>query len=117
MVIRIKRAYEDPAEDDGYRILVDRLWPRGIRKEKAKIDLWPKELAPSTGLRRWYGHDPQKWPEFKSRYFAELDASPELIKELLGYIRKGTVTFVYGAKAHDINNAVALKEYIESLAP
>jgi uncharacterized protein YeaO (DUF488 family) len=71
MMIRIKRAYESPTKDDGRRILVDRLWPRGISKEKAKIDLWPKELAPSTELRRWYGHDPEKWEEFKFRYFAE----------------------------------------------
>ncbi|NIO05405.1 MAG: DUF488 family protein [Proteobacteria bacterium] len=117
MVIRIKRTYESPTEDDGHRILVDRLWPRGISKEKAKIDFWPKELAPSTELRHWYGHDPEKWSEFKSRYFAELDANPELIKKLLGYIRKGTVTFVYSSKEQDLNNAVALREYIESRIP
>ena len=117
MPIRIIRAYENPTKDDGHRILVDRLWPRGISKEKAKIDFWPKELAPSTELRRWYGHDPEKWSEFRSRYFAELDAEPELIKELLGYVRKGPVTFVYSSKEQDLNNAVALKEYIESLTP
>lgn len=117
MAIRIKRAYESPTEDDGFRILVDRLWPRGVSKEKAKIAFWPKDLAPSTELRHWYGHDPEKWSEFKSRYFAELDADPGLIKELLGYIRRGTVTFVYSSKEQDLNNAVALREYIESLTP
>ena len=117
MEINIKRAYDSPGDDDGYRILVDRLWPRGISKEKAKIDFWPKELAPSTELRRWYGHDPEKWSEFKSRYFVELDAKPELIKELLGYVQKGTLTFVYSSKEQDLNNAVALREYIESLTP
>jgi uncharacterized protein YeaO (DUF488 family) len=115
MVIRIKRVYELPEKDDGYRILVDRLWPRGISKEKAKIDSWLKELAPSTTLRQWYGHDPAKWPEFKSRYSAELDARPELVEELLNYVRKGTVTFVYSSKELRLNNAVALKEYIELL--
>jgi uncharacterized protein YeaO (DUF488 family) len=80
MTIRIKRAYESPTDDDGFRILVDQLWPRGVSKEKAKIAFWPKDLAPSTELRHWYGHDPEKWSEFKSRYFAELDAKPELIR-------------------------------------
>ncbi len=113
MIIRIKRAYENPTKDDGKRILVDRLWPRGISKEKAKIDIWPKELAPSSELRRWYGHDPEKWPEFKSRYFAELDAHPDSVKEFL-VLLKGTVAFVYSSKEQKLNNAVALKEYIES---
>ena len=115
MIIRIKRAYENPTKDDGKRILVDRLWPRGISKEKAKIDIWPKELAPSSELRRWYGHDPEKWEEFKSRYFAELDAHPELVKELLVSL-KGTVTFVYSSKEQELNNAVALRQYLESAA-
>jgi uncharacterized protein YeaO (DUF488 family) len=115
MDIRIKRAYESPIDSDGYRILVDRLWPRGISKEKAKIDYWPKALAPSNELRRWYGHDPKKWSEFKSRYFAELDGNPELVKELLQSIRKGQATFVYSSKEQRLNNAVALKEYVELL--
>lgn len=114
MEIKIKRAYDSPSDDDGYRILVDRLWPRGISKEKAKVDFWPKELAPSTELRRRYGHDPEKWSEFKSRYFAELDGNPELANELLEYVRKGTVTFIYSSKEQRLNNAVALKEYVES---
>ena len=112
MEIKIKRVYESPDETDGHRILVDRLWPRGISKEKAKIDFWPKALAPSTELRRWYGHDPEKWTEFKSRYFDELGNHPELLSELLEYIRKGTVTFVFSSKELKLNNAVALKAYI-----
>jgi uncharacterized protein YeaO (DUF488 family) len=115
MEVKIKRAYESPNDTDGYRILVDRLWPRGVSKEKAKVDFWPKELAPSTELRTWFSHDLKKWPEFKSRYVTELEGNPELVKELLHYVRKGTVTFVYGSKEQRINNAVALKEYIESL--
>ena len=115
MEIKIKRAFESPEDTYGYRILVDRLWPRGISKEKAKIDFWPKEIAPSTELRRWYGHDPEKWSEFKSRYFAELDGNRELLNELLDYVSKGTVTFVYSSKEQRLNNAVALKEYVEPL--
>ena len=116
MKIRIKRAYELPDDDDGYRILVDRLWPRGISKEKAKIDFWPKELAPSTELRQWYKHDSERWAEFKSRYYSELETNSELLNELLDQVRKGTVTFVYSSKELHLNNAVALKEYVESLA-
>jgi uncharacterized protein YeaO (DUF488 family) len=114
MEIKIKRAYEATSDNDGTRILVDRLWPRGISKDKAKVAFWPKELAPSTELRRWYSHDPEKWSEFKSRYFAELEGNPELVSELLAHVRKGAVTFVYSSKEQKLNNAVALKEYIES---
>jgi uncharacterized protein YeaO (DUF488 family) len=115
MEIKIKRVYGNPGSNDGYRILVDRLWPRGISKEKAKIDFWPKELAPSTELRRWYGHDPKKWSDFNSRYIAELDGNIELVNELLEYVHKGRVTLVYSSREQRLNNAVALKEYIESL--
>ncbi|MBN2396744.1 MAG: DUF488 family protein [Deltaproteobacteria bacterium] len=115
MDIRIKRAYEAPSESDGLRILVDRLWPRGISKEKARIESWPKEIAPSDGLRRWYNHDPEKWPEFRERYFAELDGNRELLQEILRLVRRGRVTFVYSSKEEDLNNAVALKEYVEPL--
>ncbi|HOD36504.1 MAG TPA: DUF488 domain-containing protein [Syntrophales bacterium] len=114
MKIGIKRVYEKPDRDDGLRILVDRLWPRGLTKAAAKIDFWPKELAPSNELRRWYGHDPGKWAEFKSRYFRELDANPGLVKEIRGRMREGKVTFVYGSREEAINNAVALKEYLSA---
>ena len=115
MEIRIKRAYENPDEDDGCRILVDRLWPRGISKERAKVDYWAKELSPSNELRRWYNHDPNKWTEFKNRYFAELNAKPEQLTELAAYLQKETVTFVYSSKEEQLNNAVALKEFVASL--
>jgi uncharacterized protein YeaO (DUF488 family) len=115
MNIKIKRAYEDPEEEDGKRILVDRLWPRGLTKEKAKIDYWPKELAPSTELRRWYGHDPEKWQVFRERYFAELDAQPVLMKDLLERLRRGTATFVYSSRERRLNNAVAIRDYIDSI--
>lgn len=117
MNIKIKRAYEAPGEEDGQRILVDRMWPRGVSKEKASIDYWPKELAPSTELRRWYGHDPEKWPVFKERYFAELDSKPVLMKELMERIRRGTVTFVYSSKERRLNNAVAIRDYVEAVTP
>lgn len=115
MKIGIKRVYEKPAQEDGYRILVDRLWPRGLTKEKARIDFWPKELAPSTGLRQWYGHDPAKWGEFKKRYFSELQAVPNLLADLLTRVRRGPATFLYSSKEERLNNAVALKEYLETL--
>ncbi len=115
MKIGIKRVYEKPAKEDGCRILVDRLWPRGLTKEKAKIEFWPKNLAPSNELRQWYGHDPAKWGEFKSRYFGELQTNPKWVGELLTQVRKGPVTFLYSSKEQRLNNAVALKEYLESL--
>ena len=114
MKIAIKRAYDEPEIKDGKRILVDRLWPRGLSKEKAKVDLWLKEIAPSNELRRWFGHVAQKWPEFKTKYFAELDANPDSVKALLNYVGKNDVTFVYSAKEEHFNNAAALKEYLES---
>ena len=115
ITIRIKRAYQEPEEADGRRVLVDRLWTRGLSKEKAKVDVWVKEIAPSTELRRWYGHDPDKWPEFKTRYAAELEANPARVEELLAEVRAGTVTLLYSSKEERLNNAVALKEYIESI--
>lgn len=114
MEIRTKRAYDDPGPEDGVRILVDRLWPRGVSKEKARIDLWPKEIAPSNELRKWYHHDPDKWEEFKERYFAELDEGPEGLDELLEKVRQGPVTFVYSSKETEYNNAQALREYVEN---
>ena len=115
MAIQIKRVFESPEERDGLRVLVDRLWPRGISKTKARIDVWTKDLAPSTDLRKWYSHDPDKWLEFKSRYFAELDKNPEMVHELSAHLRKGPVTFLYSSKEQRLNNAVALKEYLEAL--
>lgn len=114
ITIQIKRVYEEPEESDGRRILVDRLWPRGLSKEKAKVDLWLKEIAPSTELRRWYGHDSMKWTEFKSRYAAELEANPGPVDEILAEVQRDIVTFLYSSKEEQLNNAVALKEYIES---
>ncbi len=114
MQIWTKRAYEAPGAEDGVRILVDRLWPRGVSKADAKIDLWPKEVAPSTDLRKWYHHDPEKWEAFKARYFAELDQGPEGLDELLERVRSGRVTFVYGSKETRLNNAEALREYVRS---
>lgn len=111
-MIKIKRVYESFSKNDGFRILVDRLWPRGLTKERAKIDLWLKDIAPSDTLRKWFGHDPKKWEEFKKRYFKELKDKAELVKTLEAKIKKGTVTLVYGAKDWEHNNTVALKEYL-----
>lgn len=113
IVIQLKRAYEAAAKSDGLRILVERLWPRGVSKEKAAIDLWLKEIAPSTELRKWFGHDPDKWPEFRKRYWAELRANKELISQLRQKITTGTVTFVFAASDVERNSAVALKEFLE----
>ncbi len=114
MSFKIKRAYEKPARSDGCRVLVDRLWPRGVSKAEAGIDQWRKEIAPSTALRKWFAHDPARWVEFKRRYFAELDALPELLAELRKLATGRTVTLIYGAKDTEHNQAVALKEYLEA---
>jgi len=111
--IQIKRVYEEAEKADGRRILVDRLWARGLSKEKAKVDVWIKEIAPSNDLRRWYGHDPDKWAEFKRRYAAELDAKPDIVGEIIEEVPAGVVTFLYSSKEEQLNNAVALREYIE----
>lgn len=114
MDIRIKRIYEEPAPEDGYRLLVDRLWPRGVPKQKASIDAWMKEIGPSSDLRRWYGHDAERWPEFKQRYWEELDASPDLVGEVISLARAGTVTLLFSARDTEHNQAVALAEYLGS---
>jgi len=111
--IQLKRVYDSPAQTDGFRILVDRLWPRGVLKEKAQIDLWLRELAPSAALRKWFGHDPAKWEEFKERYFAELDGRGEGVEELAKRTRRSRGTLVYGAKNERHNNAVALREFLK----
>lgn len=111
-MIKIKRVYDEPDRDDGFRILVDRLWPRGLSKEKVKVDLWLKDVAPSDALRKWFGHDAEKWDEFKSRYFEELKGKKELVDLIIEKARGG-VTLLYGAKEEKYNNAAALKEYID----
>ncbi|MGH7061108.1 MAG: DUF488 domain-containing protein [Stellaceae bacterium] len=110
--IALKRAYEAPAAADGARILIDRLWPRGIKKADAAIDRWLKELAPSTELRRWFGHEVERWPEFRRRYRAELDRHRELVAELRALARQQRVTLVYGAKDEAHNDAVVLGELL-----
>lgn len=112
MVIRTKRVYDKPSGSDGLRVLVDRLWPRGLRKEIACIDLWLKEAAPSDSLRKWFSHDPDKWDDFRKRYIEELSKNPGPLRELAGKSAKGTVTLLYAAKDSEHNNAVALKEYL-----
>ena len=113
MSITIKRVYEKPERKEGLRILVDRLWPRGLSKTEARIDVWLKEVAPSNELRRWYQHDSRKWPEFKKRYSAELDKNAESVNELVSYIEAGDVVFLYSSREVQLNNAVALKEYLD----
>ena len=112
MTVMLKRAYELPTEADGQRILVDRLWPRGLTKAKAKIDLWLKGAAPSTELRQWFGHDPDKWQEFEKRYRAELKDNPAL-SELQALSRQGNITLIYAAKDELNNEAVALKQILD----
>ena len=110
--INAKRAYEKATARDGVRILVDRLWPRGVSKSAAKIDYWAKDTAPSNELRRWYGHDPEKWNEFRRRYFAELDANAEAVSDLRARIGRRAVTFVFASKEALLNDATALREYL-----
>lgn len=114
--IRVKRIYEEPGSGDGFRILVDRLWPRGLSREKARIDLWLKDIAPSDALRKWYAHDPAKWAEFQSRYAAELAGKQELLKQLLTRAREGPVTMLFSSRELKLNNAVALREYLRTVS-
>ena len=108
-MIRIKRVYKEPAKDDGYRILVDRLWPRGLTKERARVDLWMKQIAPSDALRKWFGHEPEKWPEFAKRYRGELAKKKDLLKEVKRLEREhGLVTLLYGRKDEKQNQAVLI---------
>jgi uncharacterized protein YeaO (DUF488 family) len=113
MPIELKRAYDPPARSDGRRVLVDRVWPRGIAKDELEIDAWLKDLAPSTGLRKWFAHDVTRWHEFKQRYFDELTAQAETVDALVAQVSAGPVTLVFSAKDQEHNNAVALKEYLE----
>lgn len=112
MAVELKRAYMSPEAEDGLRVLVDRLWPRGLKKDEAAIDLWPKDLAPSTALRRWFAHDPARWEEFRRRYRAELEEQAEAVAELRTRAERETVTLVYGARDEVHNNAVVLAEYL-----
>jgi uncharacterized protein YeaO (DUF488 family) len=113
-MIRLQRVYDSGAAPKGERYLVERLWPRGIKKDQLALTGWLKDVAPSTALRQWFAHDPVKWPEFKKRYFAELDRSPETWAPLVDAARRGPVVFLYSSKDAEHNNAVALKAYVES---
>ena len=113
MNIKIKRVYEQPAQDDGVRILVDRLWPRGLTKEKASVDLWLKEIAPSTELRKWFGHDPEKWKSFRGRYVSEIRHNDDLLKVLKQKASEGTITLLYGTRDEKHNEALVLKQFLE----
>ena len=110
--VRLKRAYEPPSSGDGTRVLVDRLWPRGVSKTDVAIDLWLKDVAPSTELRRWFGHDPERWDEFRRRYQTELADKAEPLKELQAYARKGTLTLIYAARDEAHNEAVVLRDLL-----
>ncbi|MBV8631002.1 MAG: DUF488 domain-containing protein [Silvibacterium sp.] len=111
-MIKLKRAYDPASVDDGVRILVERLWPRGVKKEALHLDAWLKDVAPSTELRKWFGHDPAKWPGFQRKYFAELDARPDALEPILSALRKGPVTLIFSSRDAEHNNAVALKAYL-----
>ncbi len=117
MDVKLKRAYEPAAADDGRRVLVDRLWPRGVSKADAAIDLWMKELAPSAELRRWFGHRPERWPEFRRRYAAELRQRADLLDELRALVRSGKVTLVFSAHDEAHNDAVVLREALLGQLP
>jgi len=114
MDIRVKRVYEPADDGDGTRVLVDRVWPRGVAKATLRADMWLKEIAPTTALRQWFGHDPARWEGFRDRYFAELDSAPEPVSTLRDLARKGTVTLLYSARDEQHNQAVALREYLLS---
>lgn len=110
MELKIKRVYEQPSKEDGMRILVDRLWPRGLSKRKASIDIWLKDIAPSTELRKWFAHDPKKWNEFRKKYLQELKDNQEQVSILRERLKNGAITLVYGAKDEEHNEALVLKE-------
>jgi uncharacterized protein YeaO (DUF488 family) len=110
--VKLKRAYEPASAGDGTRILIDRLWPRGVKKSEAAIDQWVKDIAPSTALRKWFGHDPDRWAEFRRRYAAEVDQYPEQLSRLRGLARKGRITLVFSAHDELHNDAVALRGFL-----
>ena len=112
MPIKLKRVYEKPEVSDGKRVLVERLWPRGLSKEKAQVDLWIKDAAPSTELRKWFNHEASKWEQFKSRYFKELDSKTEVLEPIIQMLGKDRISFVYASKEETHNNSAALREYL-----
>ncbi|MBE7516924.1 MAG: DUF488 domain-containing protein [Chloracidobacterium sp.] len=112
MKVQIKRVYLPADKNDGKRVLVDRLWPRGLTKDAAKVDVWLKELGPSTELRKWFGHDPEKWGEFQKRFRSELNKNKELVAELTQLAESGKVTLVYGAHDEEHNNAVVIRDFL-----
>ncbi|MGC2530810.1 MAG: DUF488 domain-containing protein [Candidatus Acidiferrum sp.] len=113
-MIKIKRVYENPAKDDGWRVLVDRLWPRGMKKETAHVDIWMKDVAPSDALRKWFGHEPEKWDGFQRKYRSELAKKRELVAEIKKMEREhGTLTLLFGAKDEEHNQAVALARVLK----
>ena len=113
MAIAIKRAYEAPAKEDGYRVLVERLWPRGMKKEEVPLDQWAKELAPSTALRKWFGHDPARWDGFRHRYASELDALAEYWQPLAERSARHKITLIYSARDEEHNGALVLRDYLQ----
>ena len=114
MIIKIERIYDNPKGDNSFRILVDRLWPRGLSKEKVRVDLWQKDIAPSNTLRKWFGHDEKKWDKFKHKYFKELDKNNDVVNTIIRMTQEqDSITLLYGAKEKRFNNTVALKEYLE----
>lgn len=113
-MIKLKRIYEEAAKGDGYRILVDRLWPRGISKERATLDLWLKEIAPSDALRKWFGHDPKKWSEFQKKYRLELREHQDALAQIKTLAKKGSVTLLYAAKDEEHNEAVVIQDLLKS---
>lgn len=113
-MIQIKRAYVPAARSDGTRILVERLWPRGVKKSDLPIESWIKDVAPSTSLRKWFSHDPAKWEQFRQKYFEELKSNPEAWQPLLKASRRGTLTLIYSSHDEEHNNAVALRDFLQS---
>ena len=113
MTLKIKRVYDQPDKSDGFRVLVDRIWPRGLTKEKAAVDLWAKDLSPGTELRKWFNHEEEKWPEFKRRYSLELEARPGAVEDFVKLLHTHPrLTLLFGAKSEERNQAVALREYL-----
>jgi uncharacterized protein YeaO (DUF488 family) len=115
LVIKVERIYNNPRGNGNktFRVLVDRLWPRGLSKANVKVDLWQKDIAPSNSLRKWFSHDENKWNDFKARYFKELEKNSESVNTILNKIKEGPITLLYGSKEEKYNNAIALKEYLE----